>query len=95
MVGANTIESFFALINPSRRNPARPNLSGHRCLDLRRGELVELPSSRRVCVLAGQLWLTHRGDPLDHFPSGGDSFDTTNRRQSLIQALADSTILIQ
>lgn len=93
MITANTIESFFSLIKRTDGRPARR--AGQRRIDLRRGELVELPSGRRVSVVSGQLWLTHRGDPLDHFPSGGDSFDTTNRRQSLIQALADSTILIQ
>lgn len=95
MATANTIESFFSLINKTNRRPVDRAIGDHRYINLRCGELIELPPDRRVSVVAGQLWLTHRGDQLDHFPSGGDSFDTTKRSHSLIQALADSTILIQ
>lgn len=95
MATANTIESFFSLINRVKRHPAQRTFSDHRYIDLRCGELIELPSDSHVSVVAGQVWLTHRGDALDHFPVSGDSFDTTKWSKSLIQALADSTILIQ
>jgi hypothetical protein len=53
-----------------------------------------LPANRQVTVVRGEVWLTHRGDWHDHFPQGGDSFDTSAHSDSVIQALADSTILI-
>lgn len=95
MATANTIESFFALIKPSARSPARPVRTASATLSVLRGATLRLPADRHVSVLTGQLWLTHRGDLRDHFPCGGDSFDTSADSDSVIQALADSTLLIQ
>jgi hypothetical protein len=95
MATANTIESFFSLIKRPGRPLARAAEAGKSCLNLRPGEVIELPPGRHIRVVSGQLWLTHVGDPADHFPRGGDSFDTTKRSRSLIQALADSTLFIQ
>lgn len=94
MANANTIESFFSLINWSHRQ-ARAAQAEPDCLRLRRGEVIELAPGRHFRVASGRLWLTHRGDPLDHFPGGGDSFDTAPRSKSVVQALADSTLFIQ
>lgn len=95
MTTANTIESFLSLINLSHRRQTGSAQADQHCLRLRRGEVIELDPGRHFSVASGQLWLTHRGDPLDHFPSGGDSFDTAQHCKSVIQALADSIIFIQ
>lgn len=102
MATANTIESFFALINPSGKLSARPALVGDQTggapvsaqLRVLRGATLRLPAGSHVAVLTGRLWLTHRGDWRDHFPHGGDSFDTSAESDSVIQALTDATLLI-
>lgn len=98
MTTANTIESFFSLIN---RNAKTHTSSAHAAnvasapLSLRDGATLRLPADRHVTVVTGRVWLTHHGDSRDHFPKRGDSFDTSAHSDSVIQALADSTILIQ
>lgn len=110
MATVSTIESFLALINSAGNalinnaliNKALINTSrraathtGSAPLSLHRGETFRLPAGRHVSVVCGRLWLTHRQDSRDHFPRGGESFDTSADSDSVIQALVDSTILVQ
>lgn len=93
MTTANTIESFFSLINRTEKSRATSVASAP--LALKDGATLRLPADRHVTVITGRVWLTHHGDSRDHFPKRGDSFDTSAHSDSVIQALADSTLLIQ
>lgn len=96
MTTANTIESFFSLINRTAQNrTSRATSMAAAPLSLRDGATLRLPADRHITVVTGRVWLTHHGDSRDHFPKRGDSFDTSTHSDSVIQALADSTILIQ
>lgn len=56
---------------------------------------MRLPAGSHVSIISGRVWLTHYGDSRDHFPRGGNSFDTDGLRDSVIEALSDSTLIIQ
>lgn len=99
MSTANTIESFFALIKPTGKLPvaiaAKTRGQFSSPIAVRTGKTFRLPPGRHVSIVTGLVWLTHRGDSADHFPSAGDSFDTTATSNSVVEALADSTLLIE
>lgn len=102
MATANTIKSLFSLINSASLAPAKGGgASGSatrattQTVSLPLGETFRLPASRHVSVLGGQVWLTHLADSRDHFPRRGNSFDTGEHTDSVVEALSDATLLIE
>ena len=48
----------------------------------------------RFHCLAGKIWLTQAGDPVDHFLAPGDTFTTRQRGRLVLQALSEAMISV-
>lgn len=61
--------------------------------DLARREMLMLPAaSRRLIVLAGEVWLTRDGDAEDYILSAGDQFAVGAGDMAALQALRPSRV---
>ena len=55
--------------------------------DLPAGHVVALGTGGgQVSILSGSVWLTHSGDPSDHFLAAGESFDVRDSGQTLVES---------
>jgi hypothetical protein len=49
-------------------------------------------SGRTFSCLAGNVWITHDGDPKDVIVETGQSYDVTRRERMIVSALRDSVV---
>ncbi|MDP2823890.1 MAG: DUF2917 domain-containing protein [Sulfuritalea sp.] len=80
-----------------RRLPVAPVQQAATAVDhcLAPRQMLVLPAaSRRVMVLAGQVWLTRDGDSEDYILSAGDRFAVRHGDQAALQALQPSRVRV-
>jgi hypothetical protein len=68
----------------------------HPLTDLPRGSTLRLADGqpRVIDVFQGQVWITQDGDPRDVILEAGESFRIEGRGLTLLQAFADSRVLV-
>lgn len=75
------------MMNKQQSSTFLGSVSADALRDLPAGHVIALGTGGgQVSILSGNVWLTHSGDPSDHFLAAGESFDVRDSGQTLVES---------